>query len=827
MTISVSASASGHDVSGTAIGPLPHPLTSLIGRETLIQSAISRLEQPSTRLMTFIGPGGLGKSRFALDVAHRLSRRFTDGAVLIRLAAVTDPSLVRVSIARALGVVRPGSDALAWGGACDRHMLLLIDNFEQLTAAALDIVDVLSYCPHVTMLVTSRVPLHLTGEHEFQVPPLSTPSGTAVDSDAVQLFIERASAINHEFAPTPEIREAIAEITRQLDGLPLAIELAAAQCRHLKPDLILQRLRVSSDDLQGGPIDLPLHQRAIHDTIAWSYNLLSPTEQDAFLRLAVFAGGFLSQTAESICRNDELPVQIHRPHQTMKFPNEMLDLCISLADRNLIYRTQDHHGEPRFSMLLTIRQFARCELRRLGRLEAIRRRHALWYLAFAQAARPELESDEQQPWLRWVDREHPNLRLALDWFREASDWASYARLAEAISSYWVVYGHHAEGLRWLSGAVHATSPDTLDTGLYLDLLCRTGWLAYRFGRTDEARDLADHSLGTARNANSALHLAQAQTLIGHLEVRATNYDLAGRAMRKALTIYRDLGDVRGMNETLINLGNIDLNLGRMRQAEQRFRDVLIASTSPTDVRTHARAWDMIGVALYTDGRAAEALRYAEEATSLYRQTGEVRGLAIALDHVGKCARAMGNPERAWRCHEETLPLRHEIGDPRGFSVWLEAVAALLVSCCTFEPAVEILAAVERVRSEGSFPVYGQEQHDIDWTNEQIRQNLQHSRIAILRQHGAQRSLAETIEFARSQAVIAVANGINLPVVVPDRFGLTSREKDVLDGLERRLTDREIAEELSISSRTVSTHVASILGKMNLKSRREIPESAYP
>lgn len=826
MTTSANAPASGDDVGGAAIVTLPHPLTSLIGREAVVQATLARLANPSTRLLTFVGPGGIGKSRLALEVAHRISDRFADGALLIRFAAVSDSGLVRFGLARALGIGNPDFETQVWAVARDRHLLLLIDNFEQLLPAALDIVDVLSQCPRVTMLITSRVPLHVTGEHEVRVPPLATP-GSPIDAragDAVQLFVERASPVDSGFSLTNENRETIAQIVRQLDGLPLAIELAAAQSRHLPPSVILERLRDATDLLQGGPIDLPPHQRAMGETIAWSYDLLDDEEKIILRRLAVFTGGFLPRSADWVCRDTDDVPRIHDLAEPLEFPNQMLDICIALADKSLIYRTLDHHGEPRFAMLLTIRQFGRGEVQRSHEYKAVQTRHATWFLAFALRARLELDGDDQTRWLAWVDQEHPNLRLALEWFAEAESWQSYAQLANAISRYWIVYGHHAEGLGWLQMAIDMTIPEEIGTTLYGDVLGCAGWLAFRLGRAKLARQFADRAQNAARAEGSSRHLAEALRLLGSLEVRSTAYERAATAMREALTTYRALGDTANVNDMLISLGGVDLNLGQYRLAEQRFRDVLSASTSPIELRTHARAWDMIGLVLYVEGRASDALPYAEKAHTLYRQAGDLRGMAIALDHVGKCERAMGNGRRAWQCHQESLPLRHKVGDPRGFAVWLEAVAGLLVCCHDFEAAAEILAAVEILRSDGQFPVYGQEQHDIDWATGLIRKNVSPSRLMQLRRRGSQRVLVETIEFASTQAAQAVVAQNRQPAVVPDRHGLTGREREILDGLRRRLTDREIAEELSISPRTVSTHVASILGKMNLKSRRDVPAS---
>jgi non-specific serine/threonine protein kinase len=385
-----------------------------------------------------------------------------------------------------------------------------------------------------------------------------------------------------------------------------------------------------------------------------------------------------------------------------------------------------------------------------------------------------------------------------------------------------VYGHHAEGLRWLKSAINEGSPEAIGSFLFNELLCAASWLAFRLGNVGQAREYAERGLAAARAADETIHIAETLNLLGYLEDRATNYQRADALLRESLEAYRVLDHKVGTCETLISLGGIQLDHGDFRAAERRFREVLDASDPETEARTHARALDMISVVLHTEGRAAESLGYAERAHDLYRIHGDVRGTVISLDHIGKCARALGDVHRAWECHRESLQLRREVGDPRGFSVWLEAVASLLVSCGAYSPAAQVLAAVDSIRMAGSFPVHGHERVEIDWAQSKVRQSLSSVDLRVARESGSRMNLVDAIEFALLHAERAVAGARIVAAHDANRFGLTAREQDVMSGLERRLTDREIAEELSISSRTVSSHVASILNKMNLKSRRDIP-----
>nr|MBA2467810.1 protein kinase [Chloroflexia bacterium] len=413
------------EMDGGGIGPLPFSMTPLIGRETQVGLIVERLASPAIRLLTLIGPGGIGKTRLALEAGHALGPRFQDGARLLRLASVTDPALVPVTLARALDVRGSIDGGFDWARADERRCLLVIDNFEQVLEAAPTLVDVLSACPHVTMLVTSRVPLNVSGEHEHQVSQLSTPPDDGLDDparlgqwDAVRLFVERAAAVRADFRLTTGNAAAVARIARQLDGLPLAIELAAAQSRHLSPDAIAERLTESNDVLTGGPLDRSPHQRGIRDTIGWSVDLLERDERALFRRLSIFAGGFLPQAAAFVCGPGDDSPMIQPPTALPRGVEPILDACISLADKNLIVDVGEFAYQPRFSMLLTIRSFAREELRRRGELELREERHAAWYAAFARAAAEAIRGPSQTIWLDWLEIEHANLRIALDWFRE-------------------------------------------------------------------------------------------------------------------------------------------------------------------------------------------------------------------------------------------------------------------------------------------------------------------------------------------------------------------------------------------------------------------------
>ncbi len=824
---------------GPGIGPLPFSATPLIGRASLVVAVAKRLTSPDVRLLTLVGPGGIGKTRLGLEIAHAVREHFPDGAHLLRLASVSDHSLVPVMLARALDVRGPFDDPRAWAIAQDRRCLLVLDNFEQLLDAALSVVEVLTHCPHITILVTSRVPLHITGEHQHPVPPLRTPPDDAVldlstlaATDAIRLFVDRAMAVDPEFRLSPDNAGAVVRIVRQLDGLPLAIELAAAQSKHLSAQSIVDRLALSSEDLRGGAIDRPPHQRALHDTIAWSHDLLDEDERRMFRRLSVFGGGFSPRAATAVCGGDDQITSIRASDALLPGDGPILELCAALADKNLIFKAGELLGEPRFSMLLTIRSFAHAELHRRGEWDELSRRHAAWYLALAREAAVAIRGPAQLVWLDLMRAEHANLRIALGWFRDHGAIEAFALMTDALSMFWLVHGHLAEGLRWVQTVIAAEASETITQPLRADLLCAGGWLALRQGLPVVSREFAEESLAGARSGDYFLQAAAALRLLGDLEDRVTNYTRARELLREALASYREAGHGIGVADTLTGLAGISMDMGDYPEAEHVFGEAVTAATATGDAIILARAVDSLSVVLHVQGKSAEALGCAERALELYRAHGNVRGTAIAMDHVGKCSRSLGNRERAWACHRESLAWRRKVGDPRGMAVWLEAMAGLLASCGAFEQAACVLGAVEALRERGSFPLHNHERAQLAPTVGAIRTQLNAERLAASWARGSLMALPVIVDVALAEAERAVSAISGAPraspPAAPELFAgvrLTPREHDVARLLVQRLSDKEIAVRLSISSRTASTHVTAILGKLGVRSRHDVAQLA--
>jgi len=602
---------------------LPLQLTSFVGREQEIAEVRTLLAR--TRLVTLTGAGGTGKTRLALQVAGGTLTEYRDGAFFVDLSSVTDPALVPSALAQALGVREAGERPIAEAvkdHLREKEILLVVDNFEQVAEAGPGIEDLLTASPRLTVLVTSRVVLSLRGEHEYPVPPLDPPDperlpdlSTLRRVDAVRLFTERAEAVRPGFALTEENAAAVAEVTARLDGLPLAIELAATRAKVLSPQQMLQRLVKSLTILSSGIRTVPQRQRTLRDAIAWSHDMLDDAERGLFARLSVFAGGWTLESSEAVCDPEGLGL-------------DALDGLTSLVDKSLVRRTDQADGHPRFSMLETIREFGREQLEAGRDLDAVRRRHAEYFLGLAVEAEPHLTGEDQSGWLDRCDVEHANIRAALRHAIDAGQAEQAQEAAGALWRFWQQRGHLAEGRRWLeevlampSGQGHTRSRAKALTG--------AGGIAWWQDQTASGA-FYQEALAIERELGDPGRIAEALYNEAFVAAGGGDLELAARLLEESLELFRGVGDERGAARALVMLVIRDAKVGDWERVIARIEEVVAIWRRVGDRLQLAFDLVWLAFAYGRAGRRGDARGAALQALSLFREVENLTGIALVF-----------------------------------------------------------------------------------------------------------------------------------------------------------------------------------------------------
>ena len=619
----------------------PIPATPLLGRERELAAIAEVVRNEDTRLVTLTGTGGIGKTRLALELVRRLSPEFQHGSAVATIANVRDPALVAGAILEALEVpeVGPNPEEELIRALAGSELLLLVDNFEQVITAAPSIAHLLEAAPRVKVIVTSRAPLRVAAEREVPVPPLA-------DDEAAELFIARAQAANPGFELTEQNAGAVAELCARLDGLPLAIELAAARTKLLPPAALLSRLGNRLELLTGGRRDAPPHQQTLRMTLDWSYDLLDPEAQRLFAQLGVFAGGWTLPSAEAVCSGD----------------SSVLEGLAALVDESLVRQRQTSDGEPRFSMLQIVREYALERLPELGETDDTRRRHLEHFVSFAEEAEPKLADRDQISWFARLEDEHSNLRAALAFALETDDSASALRLVVGIRRFWQIHGYLAEGRQAFESALAAASEEPSE--LRASALNMAGILAGEQGEFEAARARFEAALADARASGSTRVISSALVNLGNLAFFGGELEVARDLYKESIEHFVSLGDTRGQALAKENVGLMALTAGDVPEAVTWLTEALELAREVGDDREIGAASRSLAAAMIELGEGAQATSLLVESLGLARELGEPHGIAVCLDTFAGLAATGGEVERAATLFGASDAARASIGAKR-------------------------------------------------------------------------------------------------------------------------------------------------------------------
>jgi len=646
----------------------PVPATSMVGREEELGEAERLLGEEEVRLLTLVGPGGSGKTRLAVEVARRMQERLGDGVAWVPLESVRDPALVPSAIRQALGIGEAGGEALTATIAAalkDRELLLALDNFEQVVEAADHVAALLGAVPGLRVLVTSRAPLRLRGERELHVLPLSvgaasrSPSALR-DSPAVRLFAERARAVNPSFELTDDTVLRVAAICRRLDGLPLALELAAARSKILSPEVMLTRLEQRMPVLGPGARDHAPHQRTLQDTIGWSYDLLEPAQRALFQRLAVFAGGADLEAVQAVAGPDA--------------EWDVLETLHSLVDQSLVASAAEGGPRPRFTMLQVIREFAAEALEASDDEVEVRNRHAAHFFDLTRESEPELVGPGQAAWLDRLEEEHENLRAALGWL-ERSNPEGALQLAVLLWRFWEMKGHLTEGRRRLDELLKAV-PSPREEKLRLKALYAAGVLADAHGDYAAARDYFEESLRMNREAGDRWGLANALNNMGVIALRHGQHEEATRLYTESASLWRELGNDAAVALALNNLGNAARLRGNHEAARLSLEESLAMQRSAGDVNGCGLTLGLLAEVARDEDFPVRAHELYEESLACFQKGGNRPQIAHTLLAMGGLHHQAGRMDEARGRFAEALLTYGEVGSPRGLAEVLERLAAL-------------------------------------------------------------------------------------------------------------------------------------------------------
>jgi predicted ATPase/class 3 adenylate cyclase/DNA-binding CsgD family transcriptional regulator len=849
---------------------LPIQLTPFIGRAQEVAAMQRLLQREDLHVLTLTGPGGSGKTRMALQLAAELSEVFPDGVYFVNLAPISEPAFVLSTIAQTLQIKESGAHSVLdqlKASLGDKHVLLVLDNFEQVVSAAMEVAELLAACPKLKVIVTTREVLHVRGEQEYPVPPLSVPDPKHLPDlvalsqyEAVILFIQRAQAARPGFQVTNANAPAVAEICARLDGLPLAIELAAARIKLLPPLALLARLGQGLQLLTGGARDAPARQRTLHNTIKWSYDLLNTEEQRLFHRLSVFIGGCTLEAIEAVYTALESSIT------TLS----LFDGVSSLLDKSLLQQREQEGEEPRFLLLETIREYGLETLEASGEAEAIRQAHAAYYLRLAQEAESALVGPQQALWLQRLEQEHGNLQAALEWaLEEVKDEQARERrelalrLSAALEPFWVMHGHYNEARTFLERAL--ASGDGESASLRVRVLQATSDIARRQGDYDRAKVLAQQSLALSQELGDTRGVADSLYQLGSIAWITGKAAEALKLHEEQVRLMRQVGEPGEVATSLFFLADQLGNQGKYERGQALFEEALqifrkagnqlmvgatlvrsalylfwSASVDVVTVRQRLqqgqvlinRAGDRTWIAhgsvvaaliALSEGETASAYGLAQESMTIYREIDDKWYIAALLHILGLAEVQRSDLRKARSYYMESLTLAQELGEKWLIPFNLEGLAEVLASQGERRWAAQLWGAAEVLREGTAFPIPPIVRSLYEQAVATAKTQLGEKTFAAAWQEGRTMTLEQVLaaservalSTATSAGQLSTTTAKNLPTYPA---GLTAREVEVLRLVAQGLSDAQVAAQLVISPRTVNFHLTSVYGKIGVSSR---------
>ncbi len=699
---------------------LPVQRTAFIGRERESDDLRQLLSRPGIHLVTLTGPGGIGKTRLALQVAGEMAGQFPSGVCFVALSAIAERGLIASAIAQAVGVRETGNTSLQenlmeYVGALSQPMLLVLDNFEHLVSAAPIVAQMLTAGPKLKVVVTSQAPLHIYGEHEFPVPPLALPdpkSNPPLDVlsrlPAIELFVERAQAVKHQFALTKENAPAVAAICSRLDGLPLAIELAAARIKLLSPSAMLTRLESRLSLLTGGARDLPTRQQTLRNTVEWSYGLLNDAEQTLLRRFSVFTGGCTLEALEAVCdTKGDLGLDV-------------LDGMASLVDKSLAQQVEQVDKETRFVMLSAIREYALERLAGSNDESVTRRAHAAYYLVLAEEGAEDIAAKPE--WLDRYEVEHENFRLAIDYLIKTGDVEWGLRLGAALFRFWETREHFAEGRDGI-GRLLALERTASRPKLRARLLFAGAVMAAAQGDYGSARPMFEQSLETCVELKDNRGVAVALNALAINARDRGELTDASLLFERCLAIWKDLGDPADIARALSNFASVMKMQGEYERASSLYDECLTVFRQVGDSAGVAWTLNYLGDVAREKADLVAARSYCEQSLSEFRRLQDSWGIASTLSDLASLSCDQGNNAEARRLHGESIKLFQELGHNRGIARALECLAVNAAAQSNAEQSLHLAGAAAALRQRLGTPVTPAEQARLEKALEFARRTL--------------------------------------------------------------------------------------------------------